>query len=110
MLNLYQGVMDTNVVLPLGPQRCRVVFKFWFADTEGPAAEKYMQDSMAVAHQVQLEDVGICEEVQRGLDSRSYDTGRFSIRREGGGYHFHQLLAHHLQAAVESGVMSSPLV
>jgi choline monooxygenase len=110
MLNLYQGVMDTNVVLPLGPQRCRVVFNFWFADTEGPAAEKYMQDSMAVAHQVQLEDVGISEEVQRGLDSRSYDTGRFSVRREGGGYHFHQLLARHLQAALETGAVSSPLV
>jgi choline monooxygenase len=96
MLNLYQGVMDTNLVLPLGPQRCRVVFDFWFADTEGAAAEKYMQESMAVAHQVQLEDMGICEEVQRGLGSRSYDTGRFSVRREAGGYHFHQLLARYL--------------
>jgi choline monooxygenase len=100
MLNLYQGVMDTNLVLPLESQRCRVVFDFWFADTEGPAAEKYIRESMAVAHQVQLEDLGICEDVQRGLGSRSYDTGRFSVRREGGGYHFHQLLARHLQAAL----------
>jgi choline monooxygenase len=99
MLNLYQGVMDTNLVLPLGPERCRVVFDFWFADTEGAAAEKYMQESTAVAHQVQLEDMGICEEVQRGLGSRSFDTGRFSVRREAGGYHFHQLLARHLRAS-----------
>jgi choline monooxygenase len=98
MLNLYQGVMDTNLVLPLGPERCRVIFDFWFADTEGAAAQKYMQESMAVAHQVQLEDVGICEEVQRGLGSRSFDTGRFSVRREAGGYHFHQLLARQLTA------------
>ena len=27
--------MDTNLVLPLGPDRCRVVFDFYFADTEG---------------------------------------------------------------------------
>jgi choline monooxygenase len=100
MLNLYQGVMDTNLVQPLGPQRCRVIFDFWFADTEGEAAEKYVRDSIAVAHQVQLEDVGICEEVQRGLGSRCYDTGRFSVRREAGGYHFHQLLARCLLAAV----------
>jgi choline monooxygenase len=103
MLNLYEGVMDTNLVLPLGPERCRVLFDFWFADTEGVAAEKYVQESMAVAHQVQLEDAGICEEVQRGLGSRSFDTGRFSVRREGGGYHFHQLLARHLIRAFEGG-------
>jgi choline monooxygenase len=110
MLNLYQGVMDTNLVLPLGPERCRVVFEFWFADKEGPAAEQYVQQSMTVAHQVQLEDLGICEEVQRGLGSRSYDTGRFSVRREAGGYHFHQLLARHLRAFVEgaSGNTSRP--
>jgi phenylpropionate dioxygenase-like ring-hydroxylating dioxygenase large terminal subunit len=96
MLNLYQGVMDTNLVLPLGPERCRVIFDFWFADTEGAAAEKFMRESMEVANQVQLEDMGICEEVQRGLGSRSYDTGRFSVRREAGGYHFHQLLSQYL--------------
>jgi choline monooxygenase len=106
MLNLYQGVMDTNIVLPLGPDRCRVVFDFWFADTEGLAAEKFMRESMAVAHQIQLEDVSICEEVQRGLASRSFETGRFSVRREMGGYHFHQLLARRLRAAIESGISS----
>lgn len=100
MLNLYQGVMDTNVVLPLSPERCRVIFDFWFAHTEGATAEKYMRESMEVAHRVQLEDTGICEEVQRGLGSRSFNTGRFSVRREAGGYHFHQLLARHLIAGV----------
>jgi choline monooxygenase len=99
MLNHYQVVMDTNIVLPLGPDRCRVIFDFFFADTEGPAAEKFIQDSIAVAHQVQLEDSGICEEVQRGLDSRWFSTGRFSVRREAAGYHFHQLLARRLRTA-----------
>lgn len=97
MINLYQGVMDTNLVLPLGPDRCRVVFDFYFADIEGPQARKFIADSMAVAHQVQLEDEGVCAEVQRGLKSRSYDTGRFSVKREAGGYHFHQLLAQRLR-------------
>jgi choline monooxygenase len=97
MINLYQGVMDTNLVLPLGPDRCRVVFDYYFAETEGPAAEKFIADSIAVAHQIQLEDMGICAEVQRGLKSRTYDTGRFSVKRESGGYHFHQLLARRLQ-------------
>ncbi len=93
MVNLYQGVMDTNLVQPLGPDRCRVRFDFYFACTEGEANQKFIADSIAVAHQVQLEDLGVCAEVQRGLKSRSYDTGRFSVKRESGGYHFHQLLA-----------------
>lgn len=97
MINLYQGVMDTNLVVPLGPDRCRVIFDFYFADSfSGPAAP-FMADSIAVAHQIQLEDIGICEEVQKGLASSSYDTGRFSVRREAAGYHFHRLLARYLR-------------
>src|SRR5438270_8734889 len=72
MLNLYAGVMDTNLVLPLGPERCRVVFDFYFARTDGAEAQRFIADSIAVAEQVQREDVGICEEVQRGLRSRSF--------------------------------------
>jgi choline monooxygenase len=98
MMNLYEGVMDTNLVLPLGPDTCRVVFDFYFANTEGEERKRFIADSMAVGNQIQLEDVGICAEVQRGLASRSYDTGRFSVRREAGGHHFHRLLAQALQA------------
>jgi choline monooxygenase len=101
MINLYQGVMDTNLVLPLGPDRCRVVFDFYFAQIDGAEAQKFIADSIGVAHQVQLEDQEVCEEVQRGLRSRSYDTGRFSVKREAGGYHFHQLLAKTLREAAE---------
>ena len=97
MVNLYAGVMDTNLVLPLGPDRCRVVFDFYFAD--GTPSD-FITQSVAVAEQVQQEDVGICEDVQRGLRSRSFSTGRFSVRRENGGYHFHQLLARTLRAGM----------
>jgi choline monooxygenase len=99
MLNLYEGLMDTNLVLPLSPDRCRVVFDFFFAQTEGAEAKRFIEESIAVAHQVQIEDVGICEEVQRNLACRAYDTGRFSVKREAAGYHFHQLLARRLQSA-----------
>lgn len=98
MINLYEGIMDTNLVLPLTPTSCRVVFDFYFAEAEGADRRRFTAESMAVAHQIQLEDVGICEEVQIGLASRSYDTGRFSVRREAAGYHFHQLLAKNLSA------------
>jgi choline monooxygenase len=101
MINIYQGVLDTNLVLPLGPDRCRVIFDFYFEDTDGPQAQQFIADSIAVAHQVQLEDWHVCEEVQRGLKSRSYDTGRFSVKRESGGYHFHRLLAQKLRVGLK---------
>lgn len=90
MINIYEGVMDTNLVLPDGPERCRVLFDFYFS----PAwDQKARAESMAVADRIQDQDADICEEVQRGLHSRYYDTGRFSVRRESGGFHFHRLLA-----------------
>ncbi len=94
MINHYPGMMDTNLVLPLGPDRCRVIIDFYFANAEA----SHVRESIAVGHQIQMEDVGICEDVQRGLSSRSYCTGRFSVRREAGGYHFHRLLAEALRA------------
>jgi choline monooxygenase len=97
MLNVYQGVLDVNVVVPLAPDRCRVVFDFYFRDTQGEEAQRFIARSISVAHEVQMEDAGVCEDVQRGLASWSYDTGRFSVRREAGGYHFHQMLARWLR-------------
>ena len=67
MINLYQGVMDTNLVLPLGPDRCRVSS---ISTSPTPRARRRRRSSQRAwrwPHQVQLEDVGICEEVQRGL-------------------------------------------
>ena len=96
MINAYAGVMDTNLVLPLSPNRCRVVFDFYFAP--GTMTPEKWEESMRVADQVQAEDVGICEDVQRGLGSRHFVAGRFSVRREAGVYHFHRLLAKQLRA------------
>src|ERR1700692_4960717 len=31
MINIYEGVMDTNLVLPLGTDKCRVIFDFFFS-------------------------------------------------------------------------------
>ncbi|HZP22359.1 MAG TPA: aromatic ring-hydroxylating dioxygenase subunit alpha [Terriglobales bacterium] len=97
MINIYQGVMDTNLVLPLGPDRCKVYFDYYFANF-GPETERYVSDSIAVAHQVQIEDMSVCDEVQRGLKSSTYRTGRFSVKRESGCYHFHQVLAQYLRS------------
>ncbi|MGA8090140.1 MAG: aromatic ring-hydroxylating dioxygenase subunit alpha [Terracidiphilus sp.] len=98
MINIYQGVMDTNLVLPLATERCLVQFDFYFAQVSDTAREGNAK-SVAVSDRIQDEDVDICESVQRGLHSRAYGAGRLSVRREGGEHLFHRLLAGDLRKA-----------
>lgn len=97
MINVYQGVMDTNLVLPMGLDKTRVIFDFYFDDVS-PEREAANAESIAVSERIQDEDVGICESVQRGLSSRAYGAGRLSVRREAGEHLFHRLLAQQLKA------------
>jgi len=93
MLNVYLGQMQTNVVVPIAHDRCRVVFE-WFA-TEPPAdaaGEAEWARLLAFSDEIQDEDIAICEAVQRNLRSRVYDRGRYSAKRENGVHHFHSLL------------------
>jgi choline monooxygenase len=92
MFNIYQDNMSSNVILPLGPDRTLTVFEWFFAEPgTGPGWES-MQQTIAFSDEIQLEDIVICEQVQRGLRSRSYDAGRFSAKRENGVYHFQNLV------------------
>ena len=100
MLNWYAGYLDTNLVLPLGIDRCSVIFDFYFADVSEKASE-YNRRSIEVSRRVQDEDHAICESVQRGLNSRAYRAGRLSVRREAGEHLFHRLLAKDLRAGLE---------
>jgi choline monooxygenase len=99
MINIYEGVMDTNLVLPLGTDQCQVQFDFYFADVS-EAAREGNTESVAVSDRIQDEDVDICESVQRGLGSRAYGAGRLSVRREAGEHLFHRLLAGDLRKAI----------
>ncbi|MEZ4293460.1 MAG: aromatic ring-hydroxylating dioxygenase subunit alpha [Polyangiaceae bacterium] len=100
MLNWYEGYLDTNLVLPLGPDRMVVIFDFYFADV-GPAAAARNARSMDVSEQIQDEDHAICESVQRGLSSRAYGAGRLSPRREAGEHLFHRLLSADLRRGLD---------
>jgi choline monooxygenase len=101
MINIYEGVMDTNLVLPLATDRCLVQFDFFFKDVSDGARQANIE-SVAVSDRIQDEDVDICESVQRGLRSRAYGMGRLSMRREGGEHLFHRLLAADLRRAANS--------
>ncbi len=92
MLNILPGRLQTNLVVPLGPDRCRVEFGFFYRETEGPASQRAIAEDLEYSDRVQREDIDICQHVQRGLSSRAYDRGRFSVDAEQGVHHFQQRL------------------
>ena len=62
----------------------------------GPAPAQNYPIQPIPFHQVQLEDIFLCESVQHALHSRTYDKGRLSVKRENGVHHFHKLVAESL--------------
>jgi choline monooxygenase len=89
MLNVLPGRLQTNRVLPLAVDRCRVDFDYFYAPQV--SAERRIEDQR-FSDDVQREDIAICEAVQRGLASGSYVTGRLNPRQERGLWRFHELL------------------
>jgi len=105
MVNCYEGYLDTNLVIPVDVDRCRVIFDFYFSDVS-EAARAYNEQSVAGGNRGQDEDLGICEAVQRGLKSRAYGAGRLSARREAGEHLFHQLLAADLKSGLSDAALA----
>ena len=97
MLNIYQDNLSTNVILPNGPDRTLTVFEWYFAEPGTGAGWESMQQTIAFSDEIQQEDIGVCEQVQRGLRSRSYTRGRFSALRENGVHHFQSLVTEFLE-------------
>ncbi|MEA2491037.1 MAG: choline monooxygenase, partial [Acidobacteriota bacterium] len=87
MLNVYPDNFSTNLILPLGPGRTRTIFEWYFREPEDAARE--IDETVAFSDEIQLEDIEICEAVQRGLQSSTYESGRYSPERENGVHHFH---------------------
>ena len=56
------------------------------------AARARRDADLAFSDEVQHEDLQICEDVQRGLASGSYQAGRLNPLRENAVHHFHERL------------------
>ena len=92
MLNILPGRLQTNRVVPTGVDRCRVEFDFYYTADDSGAARARREADLAFSDEVQLEDLTICQDVQRGLASGSYEPGRLNPLRENAVHHFHELL------------------
>jgi len=89
MLNCYPDNVSLNVVLPVDAERSLAIFEWYLPEKEhGTSSAKA---SVEFSDQIQIEDVGICEVVQKNLRSRSYSRGRYSVKQEKGVHAFHRM-------------------
>ncbi|VAI79150.1 unnamed protein product [Triticum turgidum subsp. durum] len=118
MINRYGPWMDTNLAVPLDATRCKVVFDY-FLDESLLDDQDFIDRSLKDSEQVQvyyhktddrspsttqhsshgmsnkthlIEDIALCEGVQRGLESPAYGVGRYAPSVEMAMHHFHCLL------------------
>lgn len=96
MINRYGPWMDTNLVLPLGPRKCQVIFDY-FIEAHLKDDKDFIERSLVDSERVQIEDIVLCEGVQRGLETPAYCSGRYAPTVENAMHHFHQLLHHVLK-------------
>lgn len=87
MINRYPDSLSLNIVEPIDAGHSRAIFEWYVGQNEiaSPAAK----DPVEFSHQIQIEDIAICETVQKNLGSASYDRGRYSVRQERGVHAFH---------------------
>jgi len=96
MLNFYPDNVQTNLILPLSQDKTLTIFEWYFHDAASEKVRERTARAIAFSDDVQKEDSDICEAVQRGLQSSTYDRGRYSVKRENGVHHFHRLFSEFL--------------
>ena len=94
MLNFYPWGLSVNIVQPLAPDRTKVSFLTYVA-----RPELIDEGAGGSLDKVQREDEEVVEDVQRGIRSRLYRSGRFSPTREEAVHQFHCLLGQALTDA-----------
>lgn len=93
-INRYGRMMDTNLVLPRSVDTCEVIFDFYVDchDIDEWTAKKTIRKSMNQSHLIQQEDIEICESTQLGMQSMSFQRGRYSAKLEQAVHGFHAML------------------
>ncbi|HWZ03578.1 MAG TPA: SRPBCC family protein, partial [Mucilaginibacter sp.] len=87
MFNFYPWGLSVNVVEPVSAGDCSVKFFSYVWD-----ASKLGKGAGSGLDKVEAEDEEIVEAVQKGVRSRFYKHGRYSVTREQGTHHFHRIL------------------
>ncbi len=88
MVNVYPWGMQLNIVKPISKDFTKVEFLYYIKDWD--VWNRMKGDE--IGEKTQQEDEWVVEGVQKGLKSRFYEDGRFSVARENGVHHFHLML------------------
>ncbi len=88
MFNFYPWGLSINIVKPVTVSKTVVSFMTYVWDES-----KLDQGAGSDLFRVEMEDEEVVQAVQRGIRSRFYTHGRYSVAREKGTHHFHRLLS-----------------
>jgi choline monooxygenase len=88
MFNFYPWGLSVNIVKPVSLTETNISFLTYVADES-----KYDKGAGSGLGEVESEDEEIVEAVQKGIRSRYYKHGRYSVTREQGTHHFHRIMA-----------------
>lgn len=92
MFNFYPWGLSVNIVEPVAVSKCRIRFLTYVSDES-----KLEKGAGSGLDTVELEDEEVVQNVQKGIRSRFYKHGRYSVKREQGTHHFHSLIAEFMQ-------------
>ncbi|MCC5924719.1 MAG: Rieske 2Fe-2S domain-containing protein [Crocinitomicaceae bacterium] len=92
MFNFYPWGLSLNIVEPIECGKTKVRFLTFMLDET-----KYEQGAGANLDKVEMEDEAIVNNVQKGVRSRFYNQGRYSVTKEKGTHHFHTLLSNFVE-------------
>ncbi len=88
MFNFYPWGLSINLVQPLGVTQCKVSFLTYVWNEK-----KFNTGAGSNLATVEMEDEEVVEAVQKGIRSRFYTHGRYSVTREQGTHHFHRIIS-----------------
>ncbi len=90
-INIYPGPgnVSLNLFLPIDVNHTLALFDYCFVDS---VKEQEIADFAAFVDQVQVEDTGLCESVQSGLQSNLFGQGKLMMPQETALRHFQKLV------------------
>lgn len=94
MFNFYPWGLSINIVQPQSINQCKVSFLTYVWKGK---EDKFNTGAGSDLNTVEMEDEEVVEAVQKGVRSRFYQHGRYSVTREQGTHHFHRIVSSFLQ-------------
>jgi choline monooxygenase len=88
MFNFYPWGLSVNVVKPININESKVSFYTYLWNES-----KYNSGAGSNLETVEFEDEEVVQNVQKGIRSRFYKHGRYSVTREQGTHHFHRIIS-----------------